>query len=209
MRYLRADVKALDPDDPLGSFEAVASAPTLDRDNEIIDVGAFEPLPPSVPIHVDHRMAVENVVARGVPFYERDVLKIRGTFATTPRAQEIRRLVADGVVDTVSVGMIGVKSAVGNDGIRHITKAELVEVSFVSVPSNRDARVLLARNFDGRHPLLIEARRAVADAMVTMAKLDLAEIKRLERREQPDFDLRRTLCDAHALLDDLDRKDLQ
>ena len=49
-RYLMGTVKALDDDgeDANGSFEVILSAPTLDRDGEVIDAEAFEPLPDHV-----------------------------------------------------------------------------------------------------------------------------------------------------------------
>ena len=38
-----AEVKAIETDNPHGEFEVILSAPTLDRDGEVIDPKAFEP----------------------------------------------------------------------------------------------------------------------------------------------------------------------
>ena len=100
--YAICEVKSLDgDDDPNGSFEAILSAATLDRDGEIIDAKAFDPLPDRIPIDIDHGMTVATTVGSGVPFYDGDVLKARGVFASTPRAEEIRTLVAEGPVADV------------------------------------------------------------------------------------------------------------
>jgi hypothetical protein len=39
---------------PHGSFEVILSAPTLDRDGEIIDSRAFDPLPKRINFDTDH-----------------------------------------------------------------------------------------------------------------------------------------------------------
>jgi HK97 family phage prohead protease len=142
-RYLLGEVKALESENPQGEFEVVLSMPTVDRDGEIIDAKAFEPLPESVPFHAFHDFT--DPIGRGVPFYDGDVLKARGFYASTPRAQEIRALVSDGVIGHTSVGFMPPVREV-KEGVPHVTKAELLEGSFVSVPANRDAAVLMAKS---------------------------------------------------------------
>lgn len=144
--YTFAEVKAVS-DEGTGEFEAILSAPTLDRDGEIIDPGAFEPLPKSIPVHVDHRFETEAVVGRAEPFYDGDMLKVRGKFTNTARGQEVRTLVADGFVDSMSVGFMAAERD-SKDGATHVTRAELIEASFVSIPANRDALVLSAKEYD-------------------------------------------------------------
>lgn len=142
-----ADVKAApDDDSPNGSFEVILSAQTLDRDGEVIDAKAFEPLPESIPFHAFHDFS--DPIGRGVPFYDGDVLKARGTYASTPRAQEIRTLVTEGVIGHTSVGFMAASRKDGDDDAPHITSAELLEGSFVSVPSNREAAVLLSKAYE-------------------------------------------------------------
>jgi HK97 family phage prohead protease len=136
------EVKAVEGLNPNGEFEVILSVPTLDRDEEIIDAKAFDPLPDSIPFHAFHDFS--DPIGRAVPTYEGDVLKARGYYASTPRAQEIRALVADGVIGHTSVGFMPPKREV-RDGVTHIVKGELLEGSFVSVPSNREAAVLAAK----------------------------------------------------------------
>ncbi len=140
-----ADVKSLEEsEDPNGEFEVVLSAATLDRDGEVIDARAFEPLPESIPFHAFHDF--HDPVGRATPFYDGDLLKARGRYASTPRAQEIRTLVTEGVIGHTSVGFMGATRS-DHDGVAHITKGELLEGSFVSVPSNRQAAVLMAKAY--------------------------------------------------------------
>lgn len=144
--YAFAAVKSLDSENPNGEFEVVLSAATVDRDGEVIEARAFEPLPESIPFHAFHDF--HDPIGRGVPFYDGDVLKARGVYASTPRAQEIRTLVAEGIIGHTSVGFMSASRKDGEDGIPHITSGELLEGSFVSVPSNREAAVLMAKSFD-------------------------------------------------------------
>lgn len=150
LSFAFAEVKAL-KGAPDGEFEAILSAETLDRDGEVIKAGAFEPLPASIPIHAYHDW--ENPVGRAVPVYENGVLKARGFFASTPRAQEIRTLVAEGVIGHTSVGFMKARREWDESGqIPLVVAAELLEASFVSIPSNRQAAVLMAKAYGDRYP---------------------------------------------------------
>jgi HK97 family phage prohead protease len=135
------EVKALDGSDPNGEFEAILSVPTIDRDGEIIDGRAFEPLPAEIPIHKFHDFS--SPVATATPFYEGDVLKARGTFDPDPESQAIRAKVGRSI-RYMSVGFMAATRS-DQDGTPHITKAELLEASFVSVPSNREAAILAVK----------------------------------------------------------------
>lgn len=143
-QYAFGDVKAIDSPTGNGEFEVILSMPTLDRDGEVIDVKAFEPLPASIPFHAFHNFS--DPIGRAEPFYDGDQLKARGYYASTPRAQEIRALVADGVIGHTSVGFMPPDREM-KDGVPHIVKGELLEGSFVSVSSNREAAVLVAKSY--------------------------------------------------------------
>lgn len=175
---LVGQVKAVDSEDPNGEFEVVLSAPTLDRDGEVIDAKAFEPLPPHITFDIDHGMSVATTVGSGVPTYDGDLLKVRGTYSSIGRAQEVRTLVKEGHIRTTSVAFMGAKREV-KDGVPHVVKAELLNGAFVPIPSNREAAVLVAKaasrvekvrkaiagSFEERRDLLNDAVRAAhADA---------------------------------------------
>lgn len=142
-----AEVRAAESENPNGEFEVILSAETLDRDGEVIDAKAFEPLPDSIPFHAFHDF--HDPIGRAAPYYEGNVLKARGTFASTARAQEIRTLVAEGVIGHTSVGFMAATRKDTEDA-PHVTSGELLEGSFVSVPSNREAAVLMAKEFDAK-----------------------------------------------------------
>jgi HK97 family phage prohead protease len=129
-----------------GEFEAILSMPTLDRDNEIIDTLAFAPLPEKITIDIDHGMSVATTVGSGVPFYDADgTLKFRGTFASTPLAQDVRTLVVEGHIDRMSVAYRNAKYEIGDDGVDHLRSAELLNAAIVPIPANREAAILVAK----------------------------------------------------------------
>ena len=200
MKYLFAEVKAAD-DAGAGTFTAIASMPTVDRDKEVIAQGAFNPLPETVPIHVDHNMSSAGLVGTGRPFYDGDRLMVTGRFAGTARAQEIRQLVVEGHLARMSVGFFDALKE-DRDGVRHITRAELLEVSFVTVPSNREAMVLAAKGRTGAG-VVAEARRVATETMVALALADSkqvlaagkgrAELDRGRLHRSPSAEVRRYL----------------
>lgn len=158
-----------------GGFRAIASTTDLDRDGEIIDYRAFEPLPASIPVHADHVASVATLVARAVPSYRNGKLWIDATFASTPTAQEVRQKVLDGVLDTVSVAFFNAKKKVV-DGVTHITHGELLSVDLVTIPSNRGARVMSARSFGPTaREQIAQARGA---ALLALVEAELADARR-------------------------------
>jgi HK97 family phage prohead protease len=154
-------------------FLSVMSAPTLDRDGEIVDALAFAPLTDKITVDIDHAMSVEKTVGSGGPFYDGDLLKIRGKFASTALAQDVRTLVKEGHVRTMSVTFRNAQRVTGEDGVTHITSAELLNVAFVVIPSNREAVVIgakdgLAADLDAAETVELEgvdALRARVDAL--------------------------------------------
>jgi hypothetical protein len=155
------EVKALDEADPHGEFEAILSVPTIDRDGEVVDARCFEPLPTEIPIHKFHDFS--SPVATAVPFYDGDVLKARGWFDPDPDSQAIRAKVGRSI-RFMSVGfMAATRSDV--DGVPHISKAELLEASFVSVPSNREAAVLAVKAQQDSDPAVLAALKAINDKL--------------------------------------------
>lgn len=141
--FALAEVKSIGTKDGDGEFEAILSAPTLDRDGEVIDAKAFEPLPEFIPVHAFHDFT--DPIATGEPFYDGDVLKIRGTFDPDDESQRIRSKVGKSI-RFMSVGFMAAERD-EEDGVPHIRRAELLEGSFVSIPSNREAAVLMAKEF--------------------------------------------------------------
>jgi HK97 family phage prohead protease len=148
VKQIRFGVKALDSDvddvDGPGRFEAILSTGRVDRDGEIVDPGAFDPLPKSIPIHVDHRMTVDKLVGRARPYYDGDVLKAEGVFGSDEQSQTVRRKMIDGLIDSMSVGMLRPKMK-RVDGVAHVVSGELIEASLVTIPANVDALILAGK----------------------------------------------------------------
>lgn len=121
-----------------GTFRVVATSNALDRDGEIITVEGwdFENFKKNPVVLWGHRY--DSLPIGAVTNIEVDTINqqiiMDGVFADTPQAQEIRRLYDDGFLKTVSVGFIGSE----RDG-NVITKKEMLELSFVGIPSNPDA----------------------------------------------------------------------
>lgn len=147
--FALGEVKAVeDADgDPNGEFDVILSAPTLDRDGEVLDSKIFEPLPDHITFDIDHGMSTATTVGSGTPFYDGDVLRVKGTYSSIPRAQEVRTLVREGHIRTTSVAFMGAVRQ-EKDGVPHVVKAELLNGAFVPIPSNRESVVLSAKSFE-------------------------------------------------------------
>lgn len=142
---LLATVKAAKGDGP-GEFEAILSMPTLDRDGEIVDAKAFDPLPEWMNVDIDHSMSVSGTVGSGAPFYDGDVLKVKGTWASTDLAQTVRTLVVEGHVRHMSVAYMNAQYKDAEDGVPHLQKGELLNAAIVGIPANREAAILAAKS---------------------------------------------------------------
>lgn len=91
----------------------------------------------------DRREVVGSVRAVAV---EGDGLKIRGKLnLEVQRAREVRAMLLEGDIGGLSIGFSRLADEPRMGGIRHITKAELVEVSFVALPSVPGSRVTSVR----------------------------------------------------------------
>lgn len=134
-----------DADSPNGTFEAILSTPDLDRDQDMLAQDGWKtPLPARIHIDLDHEMSVAGTVGSAEPFFDTDGnLRIKGTYASTPRAQEVRTLVNEGHISTMSVAFMTDRSAKDGQPNR-----EVLNGAFVAVPSNRGALVLSSKAFE-------------------------------------------------------------
>lgn len=146
--FTLGEVKAVeDSTNPNGEFDVVLSAPTLDRDGEIIDAKVFEPLPDHITFDIDHGMSTATTVGSGKPFYDDEGrLRVKGSYSSIPRAQEVRTLVKEGHIRTTSVAFMGAVRE-EKDGVPHVVKAELLNGAFVPIPSNRESEVLSSKAY--------------------------------------------------------------
>lgn len=164
-----------------GGFIAVASNGDLDRDGERIQPGCFldenGKLPATIKVHLDHSMSARDVVAVARPYYKGDLLMIDATFDRGKDAQEVRRKVQDGTLDSLSIVFMGKKWET-IDGVRTCVKGTLLAADVVSIPSNPGARILSMRGFSNASAADL-AREVAADAILALARIEIAECKRI------------------------------
>lgn len=125
-------------DDSTGTFEVIITTENLDRYQEVIKLDGWDLTHyrnnPVVLWGHDHNQPIG--IATSVDIIDGKMIA-KGKFAPTEKAQEIRRLYDFGIIKATSVGFLE-KEREGN----LITKAELLEFSFVSVPANPYALTL-------------------------------------------------------------------
>ncbi|MEZ0366802.1 DUF6582 domain-containing protein [Mycobacterium sp. pUA109] len=147
-----ADVRPVDSAHPNGEFDVILSTKARDRDGDELQPDEWKtPLPEHITFDSDHGMSVATTVGSGRPFINDDgQLQVRGTYASTPHAQNVRALVNEGHIRTVSVSYMTRKSTKGAGAER-----ELLNGAFVAIPANPEAVVLsskAARSHDPKFP---------------------------------------------------------
>ncbi len=142
-KSVEAQVMSVDSENPNGEFDVILSTDTLDRDGERLYLDEWKtPLPDHITIDSDHDMSVVSTVGSGKPFInEKNQLQVRGTFASTAHGQNVRALVNEGHIKTVSVAF-RVDKTRKDGGIQR----ELLNAGFVAVPANPEAVVLSSKS---------------------------------------------------------------
>lgn len=142
-----AQITQAPTDEGPGTWKAILSAPTKDRDGDTLTADGWkQPLPAKIPIDIDHEMSVRGTIGSAVPSINEDgELVVDGTFASTPLAQEVRTLMAEGHIDRMSVAFMSEKTQ--KDGKTETTR-ELLNGAVVCIPSNRESSVLAVRSFN-------------------------------------------------------------
>lgn len=123
-----------------GRIRFVASDETMDRSGEIVPAEAWDlsNFKKSPRILVDHDYRVEAIVGKAPNTYmEGKRLITEPVFHEhTELAKTVKKMVEDGFLDTMSVGFLRKSDAKGK------VSNELMEISFVAVPANPNARML-------------------------------------------------------------------
>lgn len=130
----------------LGGFTAILSTGSLDRDGDRLRPDEWvTPLPDRITLDMDHGMTVADTIGSARPYLDDNGrLMIDATFASTPKAQEVRSLINEGHISTVSVAFMNDKKAL-KEGKPH---RELLNAGVVAIPSNRDAVILESKSMD-------------------------------------------------------------
>lgn len=174
-----------------GDYLAVLSDTSLDRDEERVGLAALEKIsrnPGYIAGLIDHENKVLNQVAEWTNI---NIKQIDGHhalvaepkfFLSNPNAKVIKGMLDEGARLGISIGAI-VKSyedqEVEGKSIRTFTDLELLEASFVAIPSNRHGRAMaVAKSFKNKEKTIM------TEEQYTKKDLDLAiekETKNLEK----------------------------
>ncbi|MGW5519270.1 hypothetical protein [Nocardia africana] len=184
-----------------GGFTAVLSTPALDRDGDRLHRDEWvEPLPDKITLDVDHMMTAEGTIGSARPYFDDDGrLMIDARFASTDRAQQVRTLIKEGHLDSVSVAFLSAKSE--KDGR---PRRELLNAGVVGIPSNREARILSAKALDalenysgddGKKPL-----DPIANIKAGLDHITATHAKAGARNSQADSKMIQAIHDASSLL---------
>lgn len=150
---LDMEVRFASPEDD-GSFEGLAVRfDVVDSYRTSFDRRAFAWDGRSLPMLWSHR-AEEVVGSIKTVSVEADGLRIRGKLnLDVAKAREVRSLLMAGDIGGLSIGFRRLKDEARSGGVRHITSAQLLEVSFVAVPSVPGSGVTSVRHHQtGRAP---------------------------------------------------------
>ncbi len=133
-----------------GNISVIASDETLDSDGEVIKVAGWDLKSRFAknPIMLTyHDYNSDPVGTWDVKVEKGKLIADVAKWASTERGEEIKSLVADGILRTVSVGFEVLERDTKDASI--ITKAKLYEISWVTVPANPNAVVrALAKGYD-------------------------------------------------------------
>jgi phage head maturation protease len=193
-----AAVSAVESENPNGEFDVILSTEALDRDGEKLYIDEWkQPLPERITFDSDHGMSVATTVGSGVPSIEDGVLRVRGTFASTPHAQNVRTLVNEGHITKTSVAFRTMR-----DKKSQTVTRELLNGAFVAVPANEEAVVLSSKA--AKADDMVSHEQAIHDAAVQLgamcAKGNYDE-KAVTIMDDEDIDPRTTLAGIDAVLD--------
>jgi hypothetical protein len=143
------------PEKPYGGFKAIASDESRDRDQENLYLNEWiTPLPDHITIDTDHGMSVATTVGSAKPYFEGNEMWIDASFSSIERAQEVRTLILEGHIKTVSVAALVDRSKKSG-----VPKRELLNVGIVAIPANRNAIIFDAKSVDGKAESLEDAAR--------------------------------------------------
>lgn len=194
-KSVEVTVSPVESENPNGEFDVILSTEALDRDGEKLYLDEWkQPLPERITFDSDHGMSVEKTVGSGVPTLEDGVLRVRGTFASTPHAQNVRTLVNEGHITKTSVTYRAMRDKKSNTVTR-----ELLNGAFVAVPANEEAVVLSSKAAkpDVSHEQSIHDAAVALGAMCSGVK----SAKAVTILDDENVDPRKVLAGIDAILD--------
>lgn len=138
-------------DSDTGVFEGYASVfGNIDSDGDVVEKGAYADFLAGdwsrvkiLVLHNDQWLPI----GKPVEMYEDDIgLYMKAKISDTSMGQDVRQLLKDGVLDELSIGYVVIDYYMDTDGIRHLAKLELQEVSIVTWAANDQAKILAVKS---------------------------------------------------------------
>jgi len=175
--HIKAEIKEKADD----YFTAVASSEVEDRQGEVVKQAGwsltnFKKNPILLWMH-DHEKPLGKAERVWLDKTGKSpVLKFKGMISTaTEYGRAAKQLMEEGILNSFSVGF----RALEMDG-NSITKAELFEISLVSVPANPEARLLAAKSLEGAGFKESVIKNVIGDTDESIAELkeQIAELKK-------------------------------
>lgn len=142
---IRTKAEFIGANDETRTYTFRASSPAVDRQGEVIDQAGWDLTSYRAnPVILDsHKYnSIDDIIGRATRVEVMpDGLEVDVQFSDTDKGRMADRLVADGFLKTVSVGFRSMHRRPGQragEPVTH-TRMELLEVSMVAIPANRDA----------------------------------------------------------------------
>lgn len=193
----KLEIKSLNDD---GSFMACASDMSVDRYDEIVDAAGWDlKAYKNNPVMLwAHDSSIPPVAKCLKAWLDGERLMINGIFAPTPFAQQLKQLAETGFLNALSVGFINKEQ---KENV--LTKNELLEVSFVSIPANANALLL---NYCEKHELDLVIK-AIQNKLTKkdFAGMTAKDTKEAEKAEESQ-ELKPQATEKGAVQDELDEE---
>lgn len=208
---LLVSLKAIEPTaNSIGTFRVIASTSKRDRHGESIkqDGWDLDNYLKNPVILADHNWSVEKIVGKATNIsFEGDQMIVEGEFADTTLGREVKYLYEAGFLKAVSVGLIPRTYDAQYSSI--ITTAELLELSFVTIPANPEAlRKMKSLGLSGEMIEKADESNKEMQAIESI-KADISEIKSLlitladgKAKEAKDFEAKEALQNANRAISD-------
>ncbi|RAV17507.1 hypothetical protein DQP57_00335 [Mycobacterium colombiense] len=158
---------------PNGGFTAILSTPSEDRDGDELFQEEWKDFTfDRYPLDMDHGMSVAETVGSFTPYFDGQKMMMDAYFSSIPRAQEVRTLVDEGHIRTVSVAFMVDKTKKSGE-----KKRELLNAGIVAIPSNRDAVILASKAASALKDAFSDATEGDVPDEVKKAVLDALGVK--------------------------------
>ena len=204
---LLVSLKAIEPTtNSIGTFKVVASTSSRDRHGESIMQNGWklENYLKNPVILADHNWSIEKLVGRANNIsFEGEQMIIEGEFADTTLGREVKYLYEAGFLKAVSVGLIPRTYDAQDPSI--ITSAELLELSFVTIPANPEALSMM-KSLGLSGEMISESQEMLAIKALSQEIQDLKSLIQTladgKAKEAKDFEAKEALQNANRAISD-------